>query len=461
LEARDNASGALISRKLPAEIMRGCRIRGSVMVRAEQISSKPHPWNGIKFMLVIQCLGETIYPQAPVEAGTFDWRRAAFSTYVPADATNILLVMGLEQVTGKVWFDDVEFSVAKPPIAPTSRPVAGPVFKGHSLPRLRGAMVSPDIDAASLKVLGQDWNANLIRFQLIRFGHAGQPSGLETYDYWLEGELEKLDTVLPLCEKYGIFVVVDLHSPPGGNATVSGYVGSDAGLFKDRRAQAHFIEVWRRIASRYKAAKAIWGYDLANEPVEEDSEGACDDWQALAEQTAKAIRAIDAKRAIIVEPSPWGGPDGLNELAPIDISNVVYSVHMYLPHAFTHQGVFQPGSAYRYPGLIEGKQWDKAQLEKALQPVVDFQNRYHVHIYIGEFSAIRWAPDNSACQYLSDLIDIFEEHGWDWSYHAFREWSGWSIELGSDRQNTNRPNSLTNRQRLLCDWFARNQKPGF
>jgi hypothetical protein len=88
---------------------------------------------------------------------------------------------------------------------------------------------------------------------------------------------------------------------------------------------------------------------------------------------------------------------------------------MYLPHAFTHQGVHGPGKAYRYPGEIDGKRWDKAQLEAALRPVVEFQRKYNVHIYIGEFSAIRWAPDDSACRYLADLIDIFEAHAWDWS----------------------------------------------
>lgn len=108
--------------------------------------------------------------------------------------------------------------------------------------------------------------------------------------------------------------------------------------------------------------------------------------------------------------------------------------------------------------MIDGKPWDKAQLEKALQPVINFQNRFRVHIYIGEFSAIRWAPDHSACRYLSDLIDIFESQGWDWSYHAFREWSGWSVEHGPDRQDTQPVSSPTDRQRLLCRWFALNRK---
>ncbi len=117
-----------------------------------------------------------------------------------------------------------------------------------------------------------------------------------------------------------------------------------------------------------------------------------------------------------------------------------------------------PASAYRYPGEIEGKRWDKAQLEAALKPVVEFQRKYGVHIYIGEFSAIRWAPDGSACRYLKDLIDIFEAHGWDWSYHAFREWDGWSVEHGSDPKDHRRAKSPTDREQLLRSWFAKNAK---
>jgi hypothetical protein len=232
-------------------------------------------------------------------------------------------------------------------------------------------------------------------------------------------------------------------------------------LFTDKKAQDKFVNVWAGIAARYKNARPIWGYDLANEPVEEDVGEDCADWQALSERAARAIRAVDPQRAIIIEPTGWGSPDGLLELQPLPISNVVYSVHMYLPHAFTHQGVFENGPSYRYPGKISGKEWNKAQLERALQPAIEFQKRYNVQIYIGEFSAIRWAPDGSASRYLADLIDIFEAHGWDWSYHAFREWQGWSAEHGPDRLNTRRSETPTDRQQLLCDWFRKNQKPNW
>lgn len=456
------ADGAnTIHLNIPIETFRGCTVRGSVMVKAENVTAKPNPWNGIKCMLMIETPGGTQWPQASIGIGTFDWQRAAFTTKIPADATRAHLILGLEKVGGKVWFDDLKLTVAKLPPPTTVRPIPGPMFKGHDLPRLRGAMIGPRIDEEGLRTFGRDWNGNLIRWQLIRHLRPGQQSALDDFDPWLEGELQRLDKALPLCEQYGIHVLIDLHSPPGGKATVSGYVGSDAGLFTAKRAQDKFVEAWQRMARRYKEAKPVWGYDLANEPVEELVEEGCDDWPDLALRAARAIRAIDPQRAIIVEPNQWGSPGGLTEFVPLDVPNVVYSVHMYIPHQFTHQGVHEKGTACVYPGEIAGKHWDKEQLEAALKPAVEFQQKYNAHIYIGEFSAIRWAPENSAYRYLKDVIEIFEKHEWDWSYHAFREWQGWSVEYGEDPRNNARADRPTDRQRLLMDWFKKNQKPSW
>jgi arylsulfatase A len=457
LRSTSPGAGARLIRRLPVDAVRGSMVRGSVMVKAGDISAKPNPWNGIKCMLIIETPGGTHYPQAPLNTGTFDWVSSQFAARIPADATNVTLMLGLEQVTGDVWFDDVRFTVVKVPIA-SPDPIPGPMYKGHDLPRLRGAMISPGITPESLHVLGGDWNVNLIRWQFIRTGR--QTHGDEAdYDRWLDDQLQRLDAALPICEKLGVHVVVDLHSPPGGKATTGGYMGSDAGLFTDKRSQDKFVSIWRNIATRYKDAKAIWGYDLVNEPVEDDVADDCLDWQALAERAARAIREIDPQRTIIVEPARWGGPDGLDDLVPIRVSNVVYSVHMYLPHAFTHQNVHGQTPSYVYPGEVGGKHWDKEQLKAALQPALDFQKRYNVHMYIGEFSAIRWAPEGSAARYLEDVIEIFEEYGWDWSYHAFREWHGWSVEHGDDRNDTRPASSPTDRQKLLRRWFGKNEKP--
>lgn len=444
--------------ELPVEKFRGLVVQFSARVKAQDVSAKPQPWNGVKFMAPVTTPEGTQWPAAEFEAGSFDWRDAAFRAALPENATSVRLVLGLENVTGKAWFDQVRVIVWRPLPKPTARPADGPVWKGHDLPRLRGAMISPNIDKEGLRVLGQQWNANLVRWQLIRRGRIDDPLDLVAYEAWLRPELDKLEAALPACEQYGLRVVVDLHSPPGGRSTAGGYAGSNHGLFTSAKCQRKFVEVWRHIAQRFKDRKIIWGYDLANEPVESAAGEQLGDWQDLAEQAARAIRQIDPHRAIIVEPPHWGGPQGLRELRPLDIPGIVYSVHMYQPFELTCQGVFSSSPPVRYPGEIGGRHWDKAALEEALRPVVEFQRAYGVHIYIGEFSAIRWAPDDSAYRYLKDLIEIFEAHDWDWSYHAFREWDGWSVEHGPDRDDHTRAATATSREQLLRSWFGKNKK---
>ena len=444
---------------LPVERLRGCRVRCEASVRATNVLQPPKPWNGIKLMVHTDSASEgPRWDQQNSVFGTFDWRTIRFTTTIPNDASLAQLLLGIENSSGQAWFDDVKITLLRDPRDHVLTPAAsGPVFKGHALPRLRGTMVQPDISPESLRVLGSEWKANAIRWQLIQYVPAGREPSLAQYDSWLEGELTKLDRLLPVCVESGVRVVVDLHSPPGGARTSSGYIGSDAGLFTNSAAQAKFVAVWRKIAHRYRDSTIIWGYDLANEPVEEEVGDGCEDWQQLATRAAQAIREIDSTHAIIVEPSPWGSPSSILNLDPLPVAGVVYSVHMYVPHQFTHQGIQGNAAGLRYPGPIAGREYDKAALRRVLQPMIDFQRRHHAHVFLGEFSAIRWAP--GAADYLRDCVDLFEENGWDWTYHAFREYHGWSVEHGADPANHERSPTPTDRQRVLLDWFAKNVKP--
>ena len=100
----------------------------------------------------------------------------------------------------------------------------------------------------------------------------------------------------------------------------------------------------------------------------------------------------------------------------------------------------------------------KEQLRKATLPVIEFQKKYAARIFVGEFSAVRWAPDGSAYRYIKDCIELFEEYKWDWTYHAFRSFEGWNLEVGSDRKNKNYSEKQTDREKLLREWFSKNRK---
>jgi len=455
--AGEKAGSTMIWRNLPTDRFAGTRVKVVARAKAQDVLEPPHPWNGVKCMLQILGPQGSQWPQKNAVWGTFDWQELAFIAEIPRDSTEIRLFLGLEATTGRVWFDDIRLSVVDHQRRRPSERPSGPVYKGHDLPRLRGTMIGPRVSADDLRELGLVWRANHIRWQLIWGGFPHGPADRadpSTYRQWLAGELDRLDQLLPVCREAGLVIVLDLHTPPGGRNPAS-----ECRMFHDPQYQATFLEVWEHMARRYKDEPIIWGYDLVNEPVEGIPGEGLLDWRSLAIETARRIRRIDSRHAIILEPAPWGNPAALDWFEPVDIPGIVYSVHMYLPHPFTHQGVHGYPTGIAYPGKVHGSFYDKAKLRQLLQPVRDYQQDYNVHIYIGEFSAIRWAPGESAYQYLKDCIEIFEEYGWDWAYHAFREWHGWSVEHGPDPKEVSPVSTPTRRKLLLLEWFAKNQKP--
>ena len=438
-----------IIRPLSVDSIRGCTVLLSARVRAENVSKKIKPYNGVKIALRIDTPSQASYPQIrPTPEGTFGWSVLSAAITIPPNTKSVRLILGLENVSGKLWVENVSLKVLES-AAPVEVAVNPNVtlFKGHSLPRLRGAMVRTEVSEDDLRVLGQEWNANLIRWQLGGLQYKKTGLGTPDIDTIMDEEIAKLDRMLPVCRKYGLYVVVDLHSP-----------GMKS--FESTDNQDKLIEIWKKLANHYKGNPVIWGYDIVNEPRLDEWKEGCLLWNDLAERVCKEIRKIDPTTPLIVEPEKMGLPEGFSTLRPVSVSNVVYSVHMYNPGQFTHNRVYDKNQAvYTYPGVIDGTLWNRDELKRNLQPVIDFQKKYGVQIYVGEFSAIRWSP--GAAQYFSDLISIFEENGWDWTYHAFREFQGWSIEHGSDIGDTTPSSSMTDRGKVVRTWFDKNSKPAW
>ena len=452
--AQDNP-GTLVRRfplRLKAVDSRLLTLEG--LVRAQDISRPPNPWNGVKVMLLLETeAGGRQYPQIPLPSGAFDWKRVRHTIRIPRSIAKAWLVVGLEEVSGTAWFDELHITAGRR-VAEGYR--ADKKFTGHDLPRLRGVMHGPRFREEDIRELALQWNANQIRWQLNWTPMKSAEEwarDLDAYDNWLDGALAECDKALDACEKYNIKVLVDLHTPPGGRAA-----GGVCRMFTEKRYQDKLVSVWKRIAARYKGREIVYAYDLLNEAVEGTVADGLLNWRDLATKAARTIRTIDPGKPVVFEPSPWGGPDGFDTLAPLDLTRVIYSFHMYRPHSFTHQGVHNQKTGIAYPGMINGEYWDKERLDEEMLPAIEFAQLFNVHMYVGEFSAIRWAPHDSAYRYLRDVIDLFEEYRWDWSYHAFREWDGWSVEHGPDRNDRTPTDEPTKRKVLLLKWFAQNER---
>jgi hypothetical protein len=441
----ENSQGAcLVTVPIDIQALRDREILLSYDVRAEGVSMPAHSYNGVKAQLHYESAASG--PQWFNEGlltGTFPWKHSSLLIRVDSDATKGVLQLGMQECAGTAWLRNIRIDIMRgKPDRPT---------------RLRG-VVGPSRYSPQDFVALAGWKANVIRWQLINpdWDRASVPSDPALYEKWLNPKLDELAAVLDQAKKLGLKVIVDLHFPPGGR-----FSDGTLRLVMEKPLQEYFIAVWQHIAQRFKDHPALWAYDIMNEPVQSrPSPPGVDNWFKLQAAAAAAVRKIDPNTAILIAADRWDSPDAFAWMQPVNVTNVIYAVHMYWPYEYTHQGTDgrpwdteadKPG----YPGTFNARPFNREALAHHLAPVREFQLAYGARIFVAEFSVVRWAP--GAAKYLADEISLFEEYGWDWTYHAFRELSAWNLEDEDLPYGKATPaKTQTGRFRVLQPWFQTN-----
>jgi hypothetical protein len=202
---------------------------------------------------------------------------------------------------------------------------------------------------------------------------------------------ELLDNLVAWARKAGIYVIIDMHAAPGGQtgANIDDSADDQPRLFMDPANQQRLIDLWVKIASRYKDEPTVGGYDLLNEPLPERT-GAAAKYKAqlepLYQRITAAIRAVDRKHMITVEGADWA-----NEWSvftrPFD-PNLVYQFHYYC--------------------------WDRPTHLNSIQKYLDHRQKLGAPIWGGETgekdSAIYWAT-----------TDYFEANNVGWSFWPWKK----------------------------------------
>lgn len=367
----------------------------------------------------------------------------------------------------------VTATFSEPAVAETATVTRPDVVRGFNT---YGAAMTPQ----NVDELRDEYGANVVRLQIHPQNYAQQKQ-VSLEQAWT-ASLDLTEQGLIEAAREGIMTVLDLHSVP-----IPGSKNAPA-FWDDDATAAVLVDCWQQIVERFAPYRDyIWGYDLLNEAhnTAELPLGAAK-WPGWAQQITDAIRELDSTTAIIFEPSPGALPRGFIENEWIDAGpgypveyqgdfplldddNVIYSVHWYELHDYTHQGIGAnnaspvstdwPGKMV-YPGTNNGVTWDKQTLRELMEPVLAIQQKYDVPIYVGEFSTVRWAP--GASQYIRDSIELFEEFGWSWTYHSYRDWHGWQADYTSTMtSDANSASAIavdpTDRELTLKAYFARNQ----
>lgn len=350
-------------------------------------------------------------------------------------------------------------------ILDAGRPDGGVSDAGASELRLRGINVafhslarSPALAHSAFQKI-ESWGANSIRMPL----HLNQNrDGLLTSSdpvAFDEARFATLVHVLDLAHEHHLRVILDMHGQPSGNL-----------LWTDFRHWETLIALWKEIARRVGGHPAVAGYDLLNEPNwlqgadSRPAEGDASRWRPpsswkdtprdyslLMRRLTQAIREVDARTPLIVEGAGlFGKAINFLWLEPTGDKNTLYSFHEYMPHRFTDQGTQGFALGETYPN----ERFGKKELLATLQPVIDFQNRHRVPIFVGEFAPTRFAEPYGAARWLDDVVPVFEARGWHWAYWSFNV-SDRSLELGAKDPERGEPHSTERLELMKGFWTGR------
>ncbi|MBQ7666931.1 MAG: cellulase family glycosylhydrolase [Kiritimatiellae bacterium] len=445
---------AVASAFVPAEMLENAPgFAFSVRAAGSSIAKPTKNYLGLKVQLHLlnRATGRESWINCSAVTGDFEQREIRTeASFAVVNPNFVELQLGLQGTSGRVEFDLSTLRGA--PSCGIFRLVNQDwrvrypeTVSGDS--RRRGFMLPQrDPTADDFETLAS-WGVTLVRYQIVRnWSKNHDNQDLAEFNEWLEGKFDCLETtVLPLARKYGMKVVVDLHVTPGGRTE-----SREMAMFWDATYAREFVDIWRRIAARFRDnADVIYGYDLVNEPKQLDR--APFDYWTLQRLAAEAVREIDPETPIIIESNLMDAPSAFSYLSPLRMDNVIYQVHCYTPTAFTHQGVHGRDVGLVWPD--PDRKWDKDFIRATMAPVREFELKHNAKIYVGEFSAIAWAE--GAEKYLEDCMDVFEEYGWDWTYHAFREWSGWSLEHEGPDEKHMAPSADNPRKKAILAGLVR------
>lgn len=397
-----------------------------------------------------------------------DWRKDYRDIELEAGTYWLVVHVTADKGEGRIrWL-----TLGPPPqdaAAPEQTPTPEQLAAERPVPEVvRGFMVPTNLDADGYAAL-REWGANVVRLQFNLVQHARQQK-LPLWEAW-PSLLDTLEEKVLLARSHGLKVVLDLHGLP-----VEGVRGDQPEAWAHPDLEANILRVWRDIATRMQPHReVIWGYDLLNEPLDRQQlPWAPREWRPLALKILAAIREIDRETWIIYEPGPGSLFRGIENLKPLPDTRIIYSIHWYQPQTFTHQGVGTTEGTdlveakkrinIQYPGRIDDQEWNREMMERHFAAVDEFQSKWRVPIYVGEFGVIRWAPPPAPVNWLRDAIESFEKRGWSWTYHAFREWPGWSLEHAEDFWKPGMPDEvlrkraegMTDRGRLVRSYLERN-----
>jgi endoglucanase len=283
-------------------------------------------------------------------------------------------------------------------------------LKGISIQSQNGS----HMDVAYLASIG----VNCIRIQIKPADRAKRMNIMPQTAFTIE--LGWAERIIDECKVNGITSIVSFNDfVLDPNDTIN---ENDLKFWTDSVYLKNTYNYVKAIAVKYKSkGSELYAYEFMSEPaLYTSSDGTAIQPPRLEEfynSSLFIVRSYDPLRCFVLTPGPWAKPTNyrnFNGFQSISDTNVVYNVHMYMPHSYTHQGI----KGYQRPVSYPSATFNSDTIIKRFKSVKDFQARTGHKIIVGEFQAIRWAPN--ADQWVKDVLTNIKANGWSWCYFSYK-----------------------------------------
>ena len=280
-----------------------------------------------------------------------------------------------------------------------------------------------------------DWGFDFVRFPMAYPGYLNyNPSSEEpitpeqTVDY-NERAIEIVEKTVFTANKHGLHVSLNLHRAPG--FCINAGFREPFNLWKDAEAQQAFYTHWDMWAKRFKnISPDRLSFDLVNEPCyKEDMNDQFSPSKAIPGETYRkvAIGCLDVIHKqnpdrLVVADGNHGGSLVTPELEDLPIGQ---SCRGYHPHYVSHYRASwvwkNPDDAPMpvWPGVIDGKTFNRQSLEDFYQPWIDLVDR-GIGVHCGECGCYSETPHEVFLAWFEDQLDILTSHGIGWGLWNFR-----------------------------------------
>jgi endoglucanase len=204
----------------------------------------------------------------------------------------------------------------------------------------------------------------------------------------LEGEgYRLLDDVVAWCKKEDLYVILDMHAAPGGQTGDN--IDDSWGypfLFESPESQDLTVNIWRKIAARYRNEPTVIGYDLLNEPIAHyfDSANLNPKLEPVYRKIVAGIREVDKNHLIFLGGAQWD--NNFKVFGPPFDGKLVYTFHKY---------------------------WMEVN-KGAIQEYLDFRDKHSVPVWMGE-------SGENTDEWISSYRTLLEQNNIGWCFWPYKK----------------------------------------